>query len=130
MMKLVLALVAVLALSCDAFVAPAGSALAKSAISSSVSPVMFSGGKRAAPKKAAPKKAAKKVVKKVAAKKAVKKVAVKKGAKVAANANPVTSRIDRAVKATFSENNWAFIAVGELINLGKNGGTNKNGQKQ
>merc|ERR1740127_32282 len=121
MMKLVLALVAVLALSCDAFVAPAGSALAKSAISSSVSPVMFSGGKRAAPKKAAPKKAAKK---------AVKKVAVKKGAKVAANANPVTSRIDRAVKATFSENNWAFIAVGELINLGKNGGTNKNGQKQ
>ena len=76
-------------LRCEAFVAPVSqSALSRSVVSSSVSPIMFSSGSKSSPKKAA-KKVAKKAAKKVAkkapkkvAKKVAKKVVSKKGAKV------------------------------------------------
>ena len=54
----------------------------------------------------------------VAVAKKVAKKPVKKGAKVAARAeNPITSRIDRAIKATFSEENWAYQAITLLAGL-------------
>merc|ERR1711924_567741 len=101
---------AFLAVSSEAFVAPT-SAVSRSVLSTSSSPIMFSSSSKAAPKKKVAKKAAKKVAKK-AAKKVAKKVA-KKGPTAPPKPNPA----QRFVTKFFSEENWAVQAVTLLTKL-------------
>merc|ERR1719243_109147 len=118
------------------------SAVVRAQAASPVSPVMFGGGKKAAPKKAA-KKVAKKVVKK-AAKKVVKKAAPKKVAKKAAKKvvkkavakkgkEPVTNVGRSAQSFTskfFSSDNWAVQAFQTLQSLPASEARDANGRRR
>merc|ERR1719243_367426 len=114
------------------------SAVVRAQAASPVSPVMFGGGKKAAPKKAA-KKVAKKVVKK-AAKKVVKKAAPKKVAKkvvkkaVAKKGKEPVTNVGRSAQSFtskfFSSDNWAVQAFQTLQSLPASEARDANGRRR
>merc|ERR1719231_536455 len=118
MARLLLAL-ALLAVSCDAFVvSPTNAVVGRATNAAAVTAVpsmLFGGSTRAAPKKAAKKPLKKKVVKKVA-----KKVAKKPGFKGPSAAQPGSNPLDLAGQF-FSEENWAYQAVTLLRGLPSKG---------